>query len=114
MNEERLAELEALCEAATPGPWERVDVHGVPLGIGTEQQPGGKSRVYRMIVNVLRKGDKDRDLPRLRGDANFIATARTALPEALAEIRRLQGQIAKMNDAMGDDFSNWITKGTPS
>lgn len=74
---ERVAETKALCEAATPGPWLR-------------------SNEYRRLVFADTKDGSGwftvAEIPSLKADANaaFIAAARTALPDALDEITRLQ------------------------
>jgi predicted phage gp36 major capsid-like protein len=73
---ERIAKLRALCEAATPGPWERLDLDGAPTPrVGYRIVSGGIERSH--IAAESRK------------DAALIAAARSALPEALAEIERL-------------------------
>jgi len=61
--------LRALCEAATPGPW---DATSFPSRIVTQDGT--------MIVDFIPMTD----------DAKFIAIARTALPKALDEIEQLQ------------------------
>ena len=64
MTPERIAELRALANAATPGPWEPrwLQYPDCTIALGSE-------------------------------DAAFIAAARTALPEALLEIERLTNLI---------------------
>ena len=65
MTEERLAELEALAEAATQGPWTR------RLGVV-------KADTDAKICHFIRSNN-----------AAFIGAAREAVPELIAEIRRL-------------------------
>lgn len=72
MTPKRIAELRALCEKATPGPW------------------------YESMTYTPSVFPKDSttavafDL--LKTDMNFIAAARTAVPELLDEIERVQKQ----------------------
>ncbi len=73
MNRKEREESRRICEAATPGPWERdviiVRSLSVPEGI--------------TIADYMRPQD-----------AAFIAHARTALPAALDEIDRLERELA--------------------
>lgn len=69
MTNERIAELEALCAAATEGPWDDDPSHD--YAVINPLSPWQRIAVCGYSCN------KD-----------FIAAARTALPEALAEIRR--------------------------
>lgn len=79
MTTERLAELERITEVATPGPW-RV-LGGTPeapcIGVGDSG-------------NFLWWSEETKLPAQDRADARFIAEARTAVPELLAEVRRLQ------------------------
>lgn len=67
MTPERIEELRSLCNAATPGPW-------VQQGSNVIAPETGEDVAYYCAMR----------------DAEFIAAARTALPEALAEIERLR------------------------
>ena len=100
MNEnvtpESLDALEAMEKAATPRPWERVDVHGIALGVGKTVK-AGVIRVFEMILNTLTKRSREKDTPRMRADADAIVAARNALPDHIAEIRRLR---ASVNEAI--------------
>jgi hypothetical protein len=89
MTEERSAALEALCREATEGPWE-VRIHGT--GIRNDMP-------YAIVFDTARHMPV---LERHNGgtvqDARFAAESRTALPEALAEVRRLRGVLTDIND----------------
>ena len=92
MAEERVAALEALCHAATEGPW-----NAVHRDARNEQNdPSWDGDFLGWEIRPL-------DLP-VRGqvirgrDAQFMAEARTALPEALAEIRRLRQCLGRVAD----------------
>jgi len=73
MNDDRIKQLRALCEAATPGPWHYDDEGArwpAPLW-------------YSSVILVA-------DGAHVANNANLIAEARTALPEALDEVERLR------------------------
>ena len=79
MTPERLNELEALCDAATPGPWfEWFALNEREGDISTTED--GKDDGYAVVVGTWFQGDQDRA---------FIAAARTALPELIARVREL-------------------------
>ncbi len=93
-----LDRLEALANAATQGPWhlneEGFGKHGVPTIYATDEE--------------LRYIAKCRDLPAHenhaptddRANARFIATARTAIPQLITEIRRLRAELAQQQPAI--------------
>jgi len=80
-----LDELDKLCEAATDGPWE-FDAWGNITAHGE-----GVCRVE------WRRGDQNEPL---------IAAARTAIPELVAEVRRLQEAEKKVDDAWQDGYDH--------
>lgn len=81
-----LDELERLCNAATPGPW-TADVAAMFVFAPTSE-------------SVCEFDGEARD-----DDANFIATARHALPKLIAKVRQLQVRIAKVT-ALGNEFAD--------
>jgi hypothetical protein len=82
---ERIAELWALCDAATPGPW---TFECLDAGSDEDDASGGCWQVPEPLVTASSEGDY------LNGrNAWFIAAARTALPEALDEIERLRADL---------------------
>lgn len=110
MTPQRMAALRALLNAATPGPWYAV------------QRDDGTCMQQRLVATVPRMDDREDDAGDFAGgscsepeivagtlvqrplaiahastrwdaDAEFIATARMALPEALDEIEKLRGAI---------------------
>lgn len=87
MTTERIAELRALAEAATPGPWEIIKFDG-PMSEETICRTKDAAPYEQM---VWREGSDYDDYGQHPSDedAAFIAAARTALPEALNEIERL-------------------------
>jgi hypothetical protein len=91
MDEKRLGEIEALTDAATAGPWIPKYVKVVYVRSG-EAEHEVRSSVngmtvaslsYRSLGGEIGEDQADRDLV-------FIAAARAAVPELIAEVRRLQ------------------------
>lgn len=95
----RLQEIAALCEAATPGPWsagphcETVDGPSWPvctIAYDDERRP---------VLDELDPGQH------VHQDARLIAASRTAIPELLAEIARLQSDLDHTTAHDGDHLS---------
>jgi hypothetical protein len=74
-TEEQLAEILAVCEKATEGPWETT-------GRGSEY--------------VINKNNFNICLTRRSHDAQFIALARTALPQLAEKAQELEAENAKL------------------
>jgi hypothetical protein len=82
MEEERLSQLEALADGVTPGPWSAV-------------KENGRWSVFAVVANnVLERVCKiSLWTPEVdQREAVFIAAARSAMPELIAEVRRLRGK----------------------
>lgn len=77
MTTQELDALQALCDGATPGPWDSTLTFRDRYYIKT---PSYGVRDFCCLT-----GDLERKV-----DADFIAASRTALPELIAEVRRLQ------------------------
>lgn len=77
-----LQELEALCAGASPGPWTRGEENETRVDVWS----GGE--VKRMI-GMLHLPYPARMNPPGSTDADLVFAARTAIPELIAEIRRL-------------------------
>lgn len=84
MTAEQLQKYTNLAEAATPGPW-WVNRYATDMSC-TEHEVG--IRTDDMILASL--GIDDVAMP----DASFIAAARDAVPALVAEVRRLQAELA--------------------
>jgi len=80
MTEARKAQMKALEQKATAGPWEKQ-----VAGIEGDNYIAGTGPWYRV------RGLSDQAL----ADAEFIAAARSFVPDALAAIERLEGENAK-------------------
>lgn len=72
MTPERLAELEALANAATPGPWD-----SIPAGAWTGRVFAGEHMVAKVDTEVSDD----------HNDAAFIAASRQAIPDLIAALR---------------------------
>ncbi len=86
MNQERLAEIQARCNAATPGPWFHEvtsDVQRVGPKIGNEHPYDGVGPTFE----VWRKQ------PGRLEDLMFIAASRSDVPDLIAEVKRLRNII---------------------
>lgn len=89
MTPEELAELKSLCEKATPGPW----------AVGMYDKPF----TYFFMVDRTRLDGCPLDED--TANADFISAARTAIPKLIAEIARLNAEIAGLRAAIGRTVS---------
>ncbi len=80
MTPAQLEELKKLCAAATPGPWR-------------SESYGGETGCVSEIYTIATGDDGDRENAMTKETASFIAAARTAVPELIAEVERLRGLI---------------------
>lgn len=88
MDSQRLAEIEARCEAATEGPWE--------VAWKTDfiwQLDGDGDRFGPIAEAHYAEGNHD-------NNAAFIAHARDDVPDLLAEVRRLTAENEAMRDIL--------------
>lgn len=79
-----LADIEARANAATEGPW---CTDAWEIYQGTEYQPG-----LSMWIGETCRGTSTPEQD--QADAAFVAAARTDVPALLAEVRRLQAELA--------------------
>lgn len=87
MMEERIAQLEALCQAASEGPWSWIEPdRGELWSIEPDICKFGIEANYYPVAGEAPTED----------DARFITEARTALPELLAEVRRLREEKSRL------------------
>lgn len=84
MTPEELQEIRERCEAATEGPWTRLDARQCCTGF--------------CIEPVLHGSDPDDSLS--VADATFIAHARTDIPALLARVRELEAALTDCHQAM--------------
>ena len=96
ITDDEIKAARALCEAATPGPWtarfdEYVIGDNVSARVSIRNDDGAWVDSERTIVNES-----------MRGDAAFIAAARTLVPRLLDEDERLKAALAEAVDIAND------------
>jgi hypothetical protein len=84
LTERELEEAEALCAAATPGPWTKFRLNPRP-------SPRHRAFLCTLFVRGQWLFHRVTDPGLLEADADFIAAARGLVPRLLAEVRRLRG-----------------------
>lgn len=100
MTHERIKELRALCDAATPGEWGLVkgnDHHGPYI----EACCGGTIADFYMMSDTsslsIRNGGTSRPIwfmpEEAQANAALAAASRTAIPDLLDEVERLQAEL---------------------
>lgn len=87
MTPKRIAEIRAACKAATPGPWEVSPYWMEDSGLSD-------------VIASHRKPTNGVASDCFNWDAAFIALARTAVPELLAEVERLEGILVAVRAEM--------------
>jgi hypothetical protein len=94
---DRLKELRALCDAATPGPWRR---DGRTVWSGDWRTDGKQS----IVCTYWHESMQPMDVPPSGTEAtlDMIAASRSVLPEALDEIERLRQRLADMERIFDD------------
>jgi hypothetical protein len=105
MTDEQLAEIEARCAAASPGPWDAIRTISRPEDgaflVYKLQGRGGWNRLMRVVTVTNPKlpavppVDEAR-ITRLE-DAVFCSHAREDVPALLAEVRRLRAELVQAN-----------------
>lgn len=88
MTNERLAELRALCERATPGPWsfERI-----------AHDDGYFSYEYNANGAFVAFYERDHDSPtKAKFNSDFVSAARTALPELIEELEKARAMLKRL------------------
>lgn len=100
MTPERLDAIEALCEAATPGPWqargESTSAGGINI-LTSGLNPDGWEYVVAEV-----HGDAWDGIWRDKENAALIAAAPAAILELLAEVKRLQAELGNATKLLAD------------
>lgn len=94
-----LDETDAICAAATPGPWRAMRDGNSHL----YERVVGASRIPELASPYNRSALANRcvhEVVLLDADADFIAHARTALSAASAELRELRARVALYEEAL--------------
>jgi hypothetical protein len=90
MTEQRMNEVQARLDAATPGPWSADDGSHGPFIAAC-----GRQGSWWQVVGQGGRGEyREYDDRRAKADAHFIAAARTDLRDALAALRRVRDLLA--------------------
>lgn len=99
MSENRLAEIKARCEAATPGPWDWDVVDDAHMLLGTKGLEAFEGAVLGVRrCEACRKQSPERSpcgWPN-RANGDFIAAAREDVPYLLTEVERLRAEVARL------------------
>lgn len=103
MTGDRLAELEALANAATKGPWEVMPDGRTVCAHVVWHDPG--SVTYTTVAEV----HYDLPIGEATAVAEFSARARTAAPELIAEVRRLRAENGRL-DTLADNLANALAE----
>jgi hypothetical protein len=108
VDNERLNELAALCEAATAGPWAWAQTaeKGYGASVGGDVYSQDDAECEHRLSGDLSDSESnffvgehvaDCNGQPAAGNAAFIAATRTALPELIAEVRALRADKARMD-----------------
>lgn len=97
LTDDELEDAEAICEAATDGPWEIWTSNSVRRITAKGGRDGG-------VISAITCRDHVPDLAgeRLMHDLRFIAAARTLVPRLIAMVKALQIENAELEEAIGD------------
>lgn len=136
ISDERLAELKALCDAATPGPWawekswepncnyrlvaacDRPDCDHANLELSQvyegddgqecflESCADDKKTVMAAEYDRALEIETPVDYRPEPHDADFIAAARTVLPQLIAEVERLKKQIDDIKEEQANNYDS--------
>lgn len=95
-DDNKLAEIEELCEAATQGPWRAKETfNGYAVYRDFDGYPPAPIAIARAIRPECVIGlDED--------DARFIASVRTAVPMLLAALKAEREKTARLREALED------------
>jgi hypothetical protein len=98
ITQQRLDEIKARCEAATPGPWKHRDPPEVQIPDPNWERHEIVDESLKLVAQThypttewkcARNEEMERNGP-------FIAAARTDIPDLLAEVERLRAEAAEM------------------
>jgi len=86
----------AVCEAATPGPWEQCQFKDNPNEWGVHCPEADKTVIEDGITNNALTVCRGMDGPNKVNNTNFIALSRSVLPYWLSEAERLRAENEKL------------------
>ena len=89
VTEKELAEWQALCDAATPGPWYMDSGEALKL----RAPHGGYVAILGNLIGQHGSGGREQP-DTVSANAGFIDHARTGMPRLIAEVRRLNDKLS--------------------
>jgi len=99
LTEDDIAEITAVCDAASPGPW-LYDVSSVGSFVRQNTPAGASWHVAR----ILMCSDLDEDMPEEASkNGPLIANARTWIPRLLAELKAAKKRLSYTNTYLDHD-----------
>ncbi len=107
MTDDELDRLDALAQAATPGPWQ-VRKHPGEFDMVRQAEwttcgdPGHWDCAVTQTVHDVSVSHSHLSSDRAMRDAAFIAASRTAIPALVAEVRRLRALVGEDRRASVD------------
>lgn len=110
-----LDEMQARCDAATPGPWRHEDRGGwaypaPPAVVGPEHKPGvfgGHQTITQLTEGGGRVWGTVGKYELEQRNAAFIAHARTDMPRLIAALRVAMEGLERANAALDETFSHF-------
>lgn len=112
LTDERIAEMESRCNAATDGPWELRAASAsnrMPARVTALQMVRGYKRERLEPGVVCEVNDyHGRFDEQLDADANFIAHSRQDMPDLIAEVRRLRSLLWDSVDLIDDAIAEAV------
>lgn len=94
LSDERLAEIKARCEAATPGPWKRIVDRGGETAISIVK----KDEIIGHGFAILNPQDEFNET--VFTDSDFVAHSRADIPALVAEVERQRAEIGRLRGAL--------------
>lgn len=97
--------VEALCDAATAGPWRTEDAIGAPFNIESENGLGVAIAHQQVSIS------HDLKQQHRRANAAFIAAARTLVPALVTRLRALDAENARLRRRADRYREEWQKRG---
>lgn len=101
MTDDDLTKLEALAQAATPGPWWAKHTKSVWLPSGRSEHEMRAAETGETVAAIADNiNDHGPESDRRDADCSFIAAAREAVPALVAEVRWRRAEIERQREAL--------------
>jgi len=92
ITDDQLAAWDAVCQAATPGPWEYRRMGGIHMD-GTVDAAAVMALIDGLWHRIIQTSVERPDRAHTASDMVFVATAREAMPALIKEVRSLRKAI---------------------